>query len=117
MANKTPILVTGSFTPSGTQNVSIVSPNPLPVSESNLDKNYGTWTYYAGVNGTVTVTAGQRVIGISAYAALGGTITINGGATITLPIGVAISISPNGNVVAPTIIFTGTSTYFVEVVS
>lgn len=117
MSNKTPILVTGTFTPGGTQDVNIVSPNPLPVSEANLDKNYGTWAYYSGINGTVIVTAGQRVVGISAYSALGGTITINGGATITLPIGVAVSISPNGNLVAPTIIFTGTSTYFVEVVS
>lgn len=95
----------------------------LPVSlegtqlATDLEKNYGPWSYYSGINGTVVVGAGLRVVGISAYAALGGTITINGGATITLPIGVAIAISPNGNLVAPTIIFTGTSTYFVEVVA
>lgn len=29
---KSPILVTGTVTPSGTQDVNIVSPNPLPVS-------------------------------------------------------------------------------------
>lgn len=89
----------------------------LSVIKTDVDKLFGTWAYYAGINGTVTVTAGQRVVGISAYSALGGTITINGGATITLPIGVAVSIEPNANLVAPTIIFTGTSTYFVEVVS
>lgn len=32
MSNKTPIRVTGTFTPSGTQDVNIVSPNPLPVT-------------------------------------------------------------------------------------
>lgn len=82
---------------------------------TDIEKNYGTWSYYAGITGSVSVTG--RVVGISAYAALGGTITINGGATITLPIGVAISIAPNGNLVSPTIVFTGTSTYFVEVVN
>lgn len=29
---KSPILVTGTFTPSGTQDVNVVSPNPLPVT-------------------------------------------------------------------------------------
>lgn len=147
MSNKTPIRVTGSFTPSGTQdinitevggnpvtttvpvsgtvtvvpsgtqNVSVVSPNPLPVSESNIDRNFGTWAYYSGINGTVVVTGGQRVVGISAYSATGGSFTINGGSTITLPAGTAISIEPNANLIAPTIIFTGTNTYFIEVVS
>lgn len=32
MSNQTPIRVTGTFTPSGTQNVNVVSPNPLPVT-------------------------------------------------------------------------------------
>lgn len=100
--------------------VPVTSPVPVTLEgtllATDIEKNYGTWSYYAGINGTVTVGAGLRVVGISAYAALGGTITINGGQTITLPIGVAVSISPKGNVVAPTIVFTGTSTYFVEVV-
>lgn len=117
MSNLTPILVTGTFTPSGTQDVNVVSPSPLPVSEANLDKSYGTWAYYSGINGTVTVTAGQRVVGISAYSANGGTFTINGGSSIVLPTGTAVSISPNGNLTAPVIVFTGTNTYFVEVVS
>lgn len=83
--------------------------------KTDIDKNYGTWSYYSGINGSVSVTG--KVVGISAYSALGGSFTINGGATITLPIGVAISIEPKGNLVSPTIIFTGTSTYFIEVVS
>ena len=32
MSNLTPIRVTGTFSPSGTQNVNIVSPDPLPVT-------------------------------------------------------------------------------------
>lgn len=114
---RSPILVTGSLTPTGTQDVRLVSPNPLPVTEINLDKNYGTWAYYSGLTGTVIVSAGQRVVGISAYSSSGGSLTINGGSTVTLPAGVAISIEPNGNLVAPTIIFVGTNTFFVEVVS
>lgn len=125
-SNKTPVRVTGTFTPSGTQDVNVVS-SVLPTGaateatllalETDVAKNYGTWAYYSGINGTVVVTAGQRVVGIAAYAALGGTITINGGATITIPIGVSINIEPKGNLTAPTIAFSGTSTYFIEVVS
>ena len=37
-------------------------PATQPVSESNIDKNFGTWGYYAGSSGTVTVTAGQTSI-------------------------------------------------------
>jgi hypothetical protein len=136
MSNITPIRVTGTLTPTGTQDVNIVSPNPLPVSvtasvlptgaateatlltlETNVAKNYGTWFYYAGVVGTVVVAAGQRVVGISAFSVLGGSLAINGGADITLPPGVAINIEPKGNLIAPTIVFTETDTYIVEVVS
>lgn len=134
MPNLTPILVTGSFTPSGTQNVNIVSPSPLPVSaaslplptgasteatllllETNTAKNYGTWGYVSGIDGTVVVTG--RVVGIGAYSLLGGSFTINGGDVITLPSGVAYNIQPNGNLVNPTIIFTGTNTFIIETVS
>lgn len=116
--NKTPILVTtvGSG-PGGSSNVTIVGPNPLPVSEANIDKGFGTWAYYSGVSGTVTVTAGQRVIGIAAHSTLGGSYTINGGSAIVLPPGVAVMFNPMGNLTAPTIIFTSTDTYVIEVVS
>lgn len=89
----------------------------LSALATDVEKNYGTWSYASGITGTVAVPALTRVVGISAYSALGGSFTINGGATITLPVGVAVSISPNGNLVAPTIVFSGTSTYFVEMVA
>jgi len=84
----------------------------------------GTWAYYAGTSGTVTVSAGQRVLQITAIAQQSAaSITINGGASITLPYGStdkgssSIEIEPKGNLTAPTIVFTGTSAYFIEVVS
>jgi len=87
------------------------------ISYANVDKNFGTWSYYAGASGTVTVTAGQRVLGIAAHATNAGTVTINGGPTVILPAGVSWELEPLGNLVAPTVVFTNTDTYFIEVVS
>jgi hypothetical protein len=92
-------------------------PSSQPVTEANIDKSFGTWAYYAGTSGTVVVSSGQRVLSIVAHATLASTITINGGATITLPTNTAFAVEPLGNVVAPTIIFTNTDSYFIEVVS
>jgi hypothetical protein len=89
-----------------TSNVSIAS-----------DKQYGSWGYSAGVNGTVVVGTGKRVNGITAYSAAGGTLTINGGDSVLIPAGSAIDISPRGNLVAPTIVFSaGVTSYFIETV-
>lgn len=77
----------------------------------------GNWSYYSGTFGTVTVSSGQRVIGIGCHSTNGGSIVINSGSTVPVPAGVGIGIEPNGNLVAPTIVFTGTDSYFVEVVS
>lgn len=117
MSNITPIRVTGTFTPSGTQDVNIVSPNPLPTEDINIEKSFGTWGYISGTNGTVVVSGAKRIIGIGAYSLLGGSFTINGGNTITIPSGVAYNIEPRGNLIDPTIIFTGTDTFLIETVS
>jgi hypothetical protein len=77
----------------------------------------GTWGYYAGASGTVNVSAGQRVIGIAAHSTLGGSMAINGGASVPIPAASGIAIEPFGNLVAPTMVFTSTDAYFVEVVS
>lgn len=87
------------------------------VTETNVDKNFGTWAYYAGTNGTVAVTSGQRVLGIGTHATTAGSFTINGGTSIPIPAGVSVNIEPLANLVAPTIVFTGTDSYFIEVVS
>jgi hypothetical protein len=87
------------------------------VTEVNVDKNFGAWSYYAGSFGTVTVSGGQRVLGIGVHATTAGVLTINGGASIPIPAGVSINIEPLANLVAPTIVFTNTDSYMVEVVS
>ena len=85
----------------------------LPVTDSER----GAWSYAAGVNGTVVVGAGKRVIGITAYSNAGGTLTIDGGDSVVIPAGSAIDIAPRGNLIAPTIVFSaGITSYFVETV-
>ena len=135
----TPLPVTGTVTtsPSGTQDVRITAQTitlaisaaslPLPTGasteatlsalNSNIAKAYGTWTYYSGISGTVNVTAGQRILSITCHSAIGGTVTINGGSSITVPAGVGFSISMTGLIIAPTVVFSSTDTYFIEVVS
>lgn len=115
MANITPLVVTGSG-PSGSTSVTIISPVPLPVSNDNLNKSYGTWAYYSGAAGTVVVTAGQRVLSISCHATTVGSVTINGGTAIPIPANVGFSISMTGILTAPTVVFTGTDSYFIETV-
>lgn len=84
-----------------------------------LPDQAGTWAYHAGTAGTVIIPAGERVLQISAIAPGGsaGSVAINSGATITVPSGKAVTIAPQGNLDAPTIVFTGTAAYFVETVS
>lgn len=84
----------------------------------------GTWGYSAGVDGTVDLTGGKRVLQITAIALeSAGSIQVNGGDSIPLPYGSSdkvsteLSIAPKGNLVDPEIIFTGTDSYFIEYVS
>lgn len=114
--------VTGTFTPSGTQNVAVTNfPSTQTIAgvitETNVDKSFGTWAYYGGTSGTITVGAGQRVLSISCHSTIGGSLTINGGATIPVPANVGFAINPRGNLVAPTIVYSSTDSYFIEVVS
>jgi len=54
---KTPVLVTGTMTPSGTQNVNVTSPNPLPVSGTFApEKSFNAST------AAVTVTTASTVL-------------------------------------------------------
>lgn len=82
----------------------------------------GTWSYVAGTSGTEIIPAGGRVIGIAAAAtSAGATVTINGGTPIPIPwlTGVvsAADLSPRANLVAPTIVFSGTASYMVEILT
>lgn len=83
-------------------------------SASDPLREFGDWEYEAGVAGTVNVPAGSRVVGITATAASGGSVTIDGGDPIPLPAGVAFAFEPKGNLVAPEIIFDSTDAYVVE---
>jgi hypothetical protein len=92
------------------------------VAVSNFPSAYqtnqaGTWAYYAGVSGTVNISAGQRILGIAAHATTAGSMTINGGASVPIPANSAIQFSPVGTLVAPVLVFTGTDSYTCEVVS
>lgn len=76
----------------------------------------GTWTYEAGVSGTVNVSG--RVLEITAVAGgSGATVTIDGGDTVTIPANGSWATSPLANLADPEIVFTGTVSYFVQVVS
>lgn len=76
----------------------------------------GTPFYRAGTTATtLTLTAGQKVFGITASAiGVNGTVTINGGDTITIRAGSTFQYEPNGNLVAPTIVFSANLDWFVE---
>lgn len=83
----------------------------------------GVWGYAGGVNGSVPLTGGKRVLQITAIALEGaGSIQINGGDVIPLPYGgtdkvsSALTIEPKGRLVDPTIVFASTSSYFIEYV-
>jgi hypothetical protein len=89
----------------------------LAAQSAKIPNQAGTWAYYAGTSGTVNVTAGQRVLGIAAHATTAGSMTINGGASVPIPAGTGIQFSPVGNLVAPTLVLTGTDSYVIEVVS
>lgn len=76
----------------------------------------GTWGYNAGTSGTLAVAANKRILAITATAPTlaAASMTINGGQTITIPAGTTITISPRANLTSPTLVFTSTTSYFVE---
>lgn len=92
--------------------------------ESKQPRIVGTWGYNAGTSGTLTLTGGKRVLQITAIAlGAAASFTINAGDTITLPYDAtdkassSLSVEPVGNLLNPTIVFTGTDAYFVEYVT
>lgn len=74
----------------------------------------GAWDYLGGANGNINIPAGRRVIGIAAHSSAGGSLSINGGAAVPIPPNVGLAIQPVGNLVAPSISFIGTDSFFVE---
>ena len=84
--------------------------------DSKLPDESGTWGYNAGTNGTLAVAANKRILAITATASplTAASMTINAGQSITIPAGTTITISPRANLTAPTLVFTATTSYFVE---
>lgn len=81
-------------------------------------RSSGTWDHRTGTAGTVVLPAGARVLGIAASTtASPGTLMINGGTPTPIPVNDSIAVEPAGNLVAPTIIFDSTASFFVEFVT
>lgn len=82
----------------------------------------GTWGYHAGVSGTLAMNAGDTVLQIIAHGgAGGGTVKIFGGDDIVIPANDVVSIAFRHTLVdaktgALNIVFTTTTSYFVEYV-
>lgn len=79
----------------------------------------GEWGYYSGVSGTVSVASTDRVLMVSALndtVDVDATVAIDGGPSILLPPGASFTFEPKGTLMAPSIVFTGTTSYMVEVV-
>lgn len=127
------IAVTGTFYPatqpvSGTVTANLgtidgaATDASLTTFSAKVPDEEGTWTYKAGVSGTVVVPALGRVIGIAASATgASATVVINGGDAIPITVptsGVGtVDIAPRANLVAPSIVFTGTTAYLIEIVT
>jgi hypothetical protein len=113
----------GSVTLQPGQTVAISNPTRDP--ETGLAKDatltgllprlVGTWGYRAGISGRVLVTG--RVIGVTAHCTTAGSMTINGGDSVPIPALVGYVMTPQAQLVSPTFVFTGTDSYFVEVLT
>lgn len=101
--------------PGGTLSQGAAGADPWPVADAALT---GAWGYVAGVTGTPVLPAGCRVIGIAAIPATGGgTVTVDGGDTVVIPEGFPLDWQPLGQLVAPTLVFSGTQSFVVEVLT
>lgn len=116
--------------PDNPDSVLSLSGGTLPVSATNLSirnlsgttdsvrvtNTIGTPFYRSGTTATtLTLTTGQKVFGITDSAiGVNGTVTINGGDVITIRAGSTFQYEPNGNLVAPTIVFSANLDWFVE---
>lgn len=83
-------------------------------------QTYGNWAYAAGASGTVTLPEGAVVLQIVAYSTAGGTIAIFGGTAIPViattqfsrhPVEPSLMVAKQS---ANTIVFTTTTSYYVE---
>lgn len=92
----------------------------LTVSTQLDNSLVGQWSYLSGTSGTIEVPEGYRVVGLVCHVPTSGDGALvmgDTGSTIPLPAGTQFSVSPNGQIAGPfEITFTGTDSYFVELV-
>lgn len=87
----------------------------LSTLEAKIPDESGTWGYAAGESGTETLTGSKRILGITAVPnAGGGTMTIDGGDTVTIPENHPLDWEPRGNLTDPEVVFTDTAAYIIE---
>lgn len=90
----------------------------LVVSVGNTPNETGVWSYLTGSSGTASVPVGARVIGIVAHGTTAASMSVNGGPSIPIPANVGIELEPKANLVGPfNVVFTGTDTYVIELLT
>lgn len=101
----------------------------MPTFGEIQNMRVGIWNYTSGSSGTVDmstlfntsdITAMDecRVLSITAIAGnTNATVQIDNRSQVTIPAGQALTLTPNGTIVNPTIIFTNTSSYVIEFVT
>ena len=91
-------------------NTVATAPSTLEAAES------GTWDYVSGTGGgTVAITG--RVVGTSFHAnGADGTVTIDGGDTVTIRSGAVLNLNPRGLLEDPSFVMSATIDYLIEFV-
>ena len=90
-----------------------VSNSLLEQIRDRLANLVGTWGYMAGASGTSTLPATARLLAVAAHATTAGTLVINGGDSIPIPAQTGWGLDGVfGQLVGPTLVFTGTDSYF-----
>lgn len=79
-------------------------------------KESGDWDYIAGTGGGTESITGRMVGSFFFANKFSGTVTIDGGNTITIRKNVGISINPKGNLLSPTIVMSSSIDYMIEFV-
>lgn len=101
----------------------------MPTLGEIANMKVGVWNYTSGTDGTVDMAElvntsdiqGMdecRVISITAIAgATDATISVDNRGDIVIPAGQAITVTPNGTVRNPVLVFTNTASYCIEYVT
>ena len=101
----------------------------MPTFGEIQNMRVGIWNYTSGTSGTVDMSTLYnnsditgldecRVLSITCIAGTSNaTVKIDNRDNITVPANQSLTLTPNGTIVNPTIIFTGTASYVIEFVT